>query len=172
MNQREWAGVVARLNLNWPGQQIATRTADEWFEAKTHSPMSDGTGPLADFPAAEVWAAVDRCRRDLRPGYDGRPRGAWLPNLADILAAIDTNWREAAASRRELEAQAARAARNRVGGVPMPPETKDAVRILAASKLPPGHPEHIPGPVARQRIETLYELLEVRIGLKELGQLT
>jgi hypothetical protein len=172
MYQGEWARIVARLNVNWPGQQITKLTADEWFGPKNQSPHSEGTGPLASFPAAEVWEAVDRCRQDLTPGHDGRPRGAWLPNLADILAAIDANWRDRAAQRRELEARQARAARNAVGGVPMPPETKEALQVLKASKSPPGTPDHIPGPLARQRIEALAEQLTARVDLEKLGQLT
>lgn len=151
---------MGRLNLNWPGQQITTETANEWYEA------------LSGFPVREVWDAIDRCRRDLTPAADGRPTGRWLPSLAEILAAIDTNWGEAAAMRRELEAREARAARNAAGGVPMPPETKEALRILTASKNPPGHPDHIPGPVARQRIEALADQLAERVDREKAGQLT
>ena len=143
MDHQEWTGIVARLNLNWPGQQIAKPTADEWF------------GPLEPFPATEVWDAVDRCRRDLTPGADGRPRGTWLPNLAELLAAVDANWRERSAARRELEARDRRAARNRRGGVPMPPETKEALALLERSKLMPGNPDRLEPATARERIEAL-----------------
>ena len=106
MHHRERAQLVARLNLNWPGQQISKPTADEWF------------GPLQAFPASEVWDAVDRHRRTITPGRDGRPVGHWRPELADLLAAIDANWRERSAERRQLLARAARAARVRSKSAP------------------------------------------------------
>ena len=160
MQPNEWRHIVARLAANYPGQALPAETATEWY------------GPLAQFPPGEVWDAVDRHRRDMTEGRDGRPRGAWMPNLAELLAAVDANWREASAARRELEARQARAARNAQGGVPMPAETKEALRILAASKLLPGDPGHIPGPIARQRIDTLAEQLAERVDREKAGQLT
>ena len=150
---------MARLNANYPGQQVDALTATEWY------------GPLEGFPAAEVWAAIDRHRRDLTPGRDGVPTGHWAPSLAGILACLDANWREASAARRELEARAARDERNGRGGVRMPPETKEALEVLEASKTPPGHPGHIPGPVARQRIEALADQLAERVDLAKRGEL-
>jgi hypothetical protein len=141
--------------LNWPGQQISSQTADEWF------------GPLQAFPASEVWDAVDRHRRTITPGRDGRPVGHWRPELADLLAAIDANWRERSAARRQVEAKAARAARNGRGGVVMPPETREALRLLERSKLLPEHPDHLDSATARERIEDLADQLEVRVGLRE-----
>jgi hypothetical protein len=138
--------------LNWPGQQISDLTAEEWF------------GPLDAFPAGEVWDAVDRHRRTITPGRDGRPVGHWRPELADLLAAIDANWRERSAERRELLAKAARAARNGRGGVPMPPETKEALRLLERSKLLPEHPDHLDPATARERIEDLADQVEERVG--------
>ena len=150
---------MARLAANYPGQALPAETATEWF------------GPLAQFPAAEVWDAVDRHRRDMTEGRDGRPRGAWMPNLAELLAAVDKNWREQSAARREIEARQARAARNAQGGVPMPPETKEAMRILAAASTPPGHPDHVPGDIARKRIEMLADQLAERVDLAKRGEL-
>jgi hypothetical protein len=160
MHQGEWAQIVARLNLNWPGQQITKLTADDWF------PKFEG------FPAAEVWEAIDRCRSDITPGPDGRPRGAWLPNLADILAAIDANWHEAAAARRELEATAARAARNGKGGATAPPEWTDIRRTLEASKALPESPGHMLPDLARQRIDALVDQLDEREAREQMGTLT
>lgn len=159
MAPSEWEHLVQRLNGNYPGQQINPLTTAEWYE------------PLSSFPNAEVWAAIDRHRRDLTPGRDGIPAGHWAPSLAGILACIDANWRDASAARRELEARAARAERNGHGGARMPPETKQALEILKAAKASPGSPGHIPGPVASQRIEALADQLDERIARKELGQL-
>jgi len=169
MHQREWANLVARLNLNWPGQQIAKPTADEWYGPDLNG--GKATGPLADFPASEVWDAIDRCRCDVRPGPDGRPRGAWLPNLADILAAIDANWRERIAARRELEAKQARARRNSVGGVPAPPETREAIDLLRRSTLLPGNPDRLDPKTARARIDALADQLAERLEREQTGTL-
>lgn len=150
---------MARLAANYPGQALPAETAAEWF------------GPLASFPASEVWDAVDRHRRDLTEGRDGRPRGAWMPNLAELLAAVDANWRERSATQRELEARDRRAARNRQGGMPMPPETKEALRLLERSKLMPGHPDRLDPATARERIEALAEQLAERVDREKAGQL-
>jgi hypothetical protein len=152
MTVDEWERLVVRLNANYPGQQVEPLTAAEWF------------GPLEPFPPGEVWDALDRCRRDLRPGQDGRPVGRWAPTLADVLAAVDANWRERSAERRELLAKAARAERNGRGGVPMPPETREALRLLERSKLLPEHPDHLDPATARERIEALAGQLEERVG--------
>lgn len=151
---------MAKLNANYPGQQIDALTAAEWF------------GPLSGFPVAEVWQAIDRHRRDLTPGRDGLPTGHWVPSLAGILACIDANWREASAARRELEAREARAAaRNGKGGATAPPETTEARRILEASKTLPDHPDHVPGPIARQRVDALGDQLAERVDLQKRGEL-
>jgi hypothetical protein len=159
MQPQEWTHVVARLNANYPGQQIDPLTAAEWF------------GPLQGFPAGEVWDAIDRHRRNLAPGRDGLPTGHWAPSLAGVLAAIDANWREASAARRELEARARRAERNGRGGVRMPPETKEAVRLLEASMQPPGTRGHMPLAVAKTRILGLAEQLADRDDRAQAGEL-
>jgi len=148
----EWERLVLRLNANYPGQQVEPLTAAEWF------------GPLEVFPPGEVWDAIDRHRRDLSPGRDGQPAGQWAPSLAGILAAIDVNWRERSAERRQLLVRAARADRNGRGGVPMPPETREALRLLERSKLLPEHPDHLVPATARERIEDLADQLETRVG--------
>ena len=155
MNQREWTAIVGRHNLNWPGQQITKPTADEWY------------GPLAGFPATEVWAAIDRHRQDLTPGRDGLPIGHWAPSLADLLACIDANWREASAARRELEARKARAASN--GGTVQlaPKEWGEIRRVLEASKGVPGEPGHMLPSLARQRIEQ--QLIELNERVEQLS---
>jgi hypothetical protein len=160
MQPNEWTRLVARINANYPGHQVDALTAAEWF------------GPLSQFPAGEVWDAIDRHRRDLTPGRDGLPTGHWAPSLAGILACIDANWRDQAVIRRELEAREARAARNARGGVPMPPETKQALEALRASKSLPGTPGHVKPELARRRIDELADQLVDRVDREQMGQLT
>lgn len=146
---------MVRLNANYPGQQVEPLTAAEWF------------GPLQGFPAAEVWDAIDRHRRDLTPDRDGRPAGHWAPSLAGILACVDANWRERSAARRELEARQRRE-RNGKGGVPAPPEFTEARKLLERTKLMPDHPDRLEVATARARIEALADQLD----LAEVGRLT
>ena len=141
---------MARLAANYPGQALPAETATEWF------------GPLAQFPAAEVWDAVDRHRRDMTEGRDGRPRGAWMPNLAELLAAVDKNWREQSAARRELETRQAKATRPGVVAI-APPEWTEIRRIIEASKGLPGEPGHMLGQVARDRIQALIDQHNERV---------
>ena len=150
MTRQEWTQIAAKLNANYPGQQVEPPTAAEWF------------GPLQGFPASEVWDAVDRVRRESR----------FLPSLAELLAALDANWRERSAARRELEAQKVRAARNSRGGALMPDETKQAIELLRRSTLMPGNPDRLDPAVARERIEALADQLTERQDREKAGQLT
>lgn len=159
MQPTQWRQIVARLAANYPGQALPAETAAEWFD------------PLAQFPATEVWEAVDRHRRDLTEGRDGRPRGAWMPNLAELLACIDANWREAARARRELEARESRTRFNALGGVPAPPETKEAIALLKASKQLPGTPGHMTPKLVRERSDALWEQLNERQERERMGTL-
>jgi hypothetical protein len=161
---------VARLNINWPGQQIAKPTADEWFGLDPDS--GKGTGPLSDFPASEVWDAVERHRRNITPGRDGLPVGRWAPQLTDLLAAIDANWRERAAARRELEARQAKAAHNSRGGNPPPPETTEVRQLLERSKRLPGTPDYLERKTARARVDVLAGQLNERLEREQAGTLT
>jgi hypothetical protein len=151
MQPHEWRQLVARIAANYPGQALPAETAAEWY------------GPLQTFPASEVWDAIDRHRRDLSVNGDGRPRGAWLPNLAEILAAVDANWRERSAERRQLLAHAARAERNGRGGVAAPAETRQARELLEQSKRLPGSPDYLEPRTARERIDALAEQLANRM---------
>lgn len=147
---------MLRLNANYPGQQVEPATALEWY------------GPLSGFSAQEVWAALERHRQDLTKGQDGRPRGAWLPSLAEILDGVDVNWREESAARRRLEASARR---NAGGGVPMPPETREAIGLLHRSTFAPGVAGRLERSVARQRIEVLADQLAERFDREQEGRL-
>jgi hypothetical protein len=159
MAPTEWEHLVQRLNANYPGQQIDPLTSAEWF------------GPLAGFPASEVWDAIDRHRRTLDPGRDGQPLGHWAPSLAGILACIDANWRERAKARHALETQQAKTRRNSVGGTPMPPETKAAIDLLRRSTLLPGNPDRLDPKTARARIDVLAGQLSERLEREQTGTL-
>jgi hypothetical protein len=112
MTRDEWKAVHTKLNASYPHQQIPPETAAVWYEE------------LAPLDAGEVWLAIRRHRRESR----------FPPSLAEILAAIDANFREMAEARR---AQARAEARmTPVPWVPMPPETKEALRILAEASKP------------------------------------
>lgn len=150
MTVDEWERIVLRLNANYPGQQVEPPTALEWF------------GPLSGFPAAEVWDAIDVLRR----------ASDYLPSLKAILAAIDTNWRERSAARRELEASRIRAARNAPHRGTVPPEVEQIRELLERSKRLPGTPDHLDPKVARERIEALADQLNERVDLAKTGQLT
>lgn len=122
--------------------------------------------------ASEVRDALERHRGNITPGRDGLPIGRWMPSLADLLACIDANWREASAARRELEARKARAASN--GGTVQlaPKEWGEIRRVLEASKGVPGEPGHMLPSLARQRIEQQLGELNERVEREELGRLT
>jgi hypothetical protein len=141
----EWERIVLRLNANFPGQQLEPPTAVEWF------------GPLSAFPVGEVWDAIDTLRRT----------SDYLPSLKAILAAIDTNWRERSAARRALEAQEARTARTKLGGVIMPPETRQAIEVLKDSIA-----GRIDKALARKRIDDLADQLAERVDREQMGQLS
>lgn len=149
MTRQEWTQIVAKLNANFPGQQVEPPTAAEWF------------GPLQDFPASEIWGAVDRVRRESK----------FLPALSELLAAVDLNWRERSAARRELEVREARAARNSRGGALMPDETKQAIELLRRSTLMPGNPDRLDPASARNRIEALADQLAERVDREQAGEL-
>jgi hypothetical protein len=160
MELPEWEHLAARINANYPGQQVEPLTAADWF------------GPLSSFPATEVWDGIDRHRQDITPGRDGQPIGHWAPSLAGILAAIDANWRERAKARHALETQQAKTRRNSVGGTPMPPETKAAIDLLRRSTLLPGNPDRLDPKTARARIDALAGQLSERLELERSGMLT
>lgn len=133
MAWEQWTEIVARLNASWPDQQIEPPTAREWFDDLRHLDPGD------------VWLAVRELRKEQR----------WRPSLAEILAGVKiyrANLAEQVRSqhRRQIDAR---------GGVPMPPETKEAMRILG---------ESIKGTIdkteARQMIDTLADRLKERIG--------
>jgi hypothetical protein len=159
MAPNEWERLALRHNASYPAQQLDPFTAAEFYEK------------LSGFPAGEVWDAIDRHRSNITVGRDGLPIGRWAPTLADILACIDANWRERAAERRQLLAMAARVERNSRGGTPAPPETKEAIRLLEATKRLPGTPGHMDLAVALIRMAGLSEQLNQRLEREQTGTL-
>jgi hypothetical protein len=134
--------MVARLNANYPDQELRPETAVEWF------------GALASFPAVEVQAAVERVRRERE----------WMPTgVAVILNAIDANWDQARAAEREQQAVAARRRRNAGGGESPPAEFHEALELLSRTTLPPYHPKHLAPAEGRRLIEAVSDRLDARI---------
>ena len=127
---------MTKLNASFPGQAIGPETAVEWWQE------------LADFETPEVWLAVRRCRRERE----------WMPTLHAIHEAIDANHREET-ERRQATARALAADERRQRGVPMPPETRQAMEILQGSLE-----GRIDGPSARRMIDQLADQLKARVG--------
>ena len=105
-----WTEIVARLNATYPDRQIETATAREWYDE------------LAHLETGDVWLAIRRLRTEQK----------WRPELAEILIACKL--------RRVEMAEQARSQRQRLTagrrGVPMPPETKQALEILKETLHP------------------------------------
>lgn len=127
---------MAKLNASFPGQAIGPETAVEWWQE------------LAPFEAPEVWLAVRRCRRERE----------WMPTLHAVHEAIDANHRDDA-ERRQQALRLVAAEQRRRRGVPMPPETRQALEILGGRI-----DGHIDGSDARAMIEALADQLEARTG--------
>jgi hypothetical protein len=95
-----------------------------------------------------------------------------MPNLAELLAAVDANWRERAKARHALETQQAKAAHNSRGGRPPPPETTEARKLLERSKRLPGTPDYLERKTARARSDALASQLNERLEREQSGTLT
>src|SRR5687768_12174838 len=106
MTWEQWAAITARLNLSYPEQPINEGTAREWFVE------------LGQLDAGDVWLAIRTIRREER----------FRPNLASIIAGVELHPRDMAAARQAQLALTARPGHR--GGVPMPPETREALAIL------------------------------------------
>jgi hypothetical protein len=136
----EWRDIVAKLNASYPGQEISPETAAEWYTE------------LARLDAGDVWLAIRELRTEIK----------WRPSLAEILAGVKVYRAKLAeqAYSQELRHLARRK------GTPMPPETRQAMEILADS---------ITGKVdktqARQMIDALAAQLEARLEREQLVRL-
>lgn len=139
MTPAEWARIVDRLNDSYPSQPISADTAREWYEE------------LADLDEGEVWLAIRAHRRHepFRPGVAAILAGAAI-HRQDMAEALAAQQRAAAAPRRAPRS-----------GVPMPPETREALRILA-ERMNPATPADERAE-AHRMIEALADQLAARI---------
>lgn len=121
-----------RLNASWPDQQIEPVTAGEWFDE------------LDRLDAGDVWLAIRELRTECK----------WRPSLAEILAGVKLYRAKLAEQVHHQHLQLT----GRQQGVPMPPETKQAMEIVrdaAAGKLDRRQ--------ARQMCDTLATRLSERL---------
>ena len=102
MTPTEWARIAAYLAAVWPGQPLASETAQLWYQE------------LAGYPAELVAEAARELARSSR----------YLPTLAELLTAVR-------ARRERVQALAPRSWQQPAGGQPMPPETRQALALLA-----------------------------------------
>lgn len=77
MTRSEWFKIVAVLQARWPNQQIATESAEVWFE------------DLNEFPAEQVSAAASALYRD---GREFAPNGAQIRSKLIELTADNDGW--------------------------------------------------------------------------------
>jgi hypothetical protein len=133
MDWDQWDIIVGELNISYRHQEIEPLTARAWFRT------------LEPYPAPQVARAAARCVGT-----------AEFISCYAIVQAIKDEQREYQANRSTVLPLPAR-------GVPMPPETKEAIAVLKRSKLLPGHPNYLTGPEARQRIDQLAGYLDARL---------
>ena len=129
----EWDELVQRLNMGFPHQQIDHFTAEVWWDT------------LKDYSREEVGRALARCLGSVE-----------FISCYALVEAIKDERRERSAVRSTALPMPARKA-------PPPPEWTEIRSVLERSKLLPGHPDHIPGPDARKRIEELISYHETRL---------
>src|SRR3954447_10471836 len=108
----EWKAIVAKLNASYPDQPINAATAREWYDDLKH------------LDAGDIWLAIRVIRREER----------FRPQLASILAGVKLHRRDMAEARQRQERELERSQYK--PGVPMPPETREALDILAEVKRP------------------------------------
>jgi len=130
VNWNEWTQIVAKLNASFPGQQIEPPTAREWFDE------------LHGYAAGEVWLAIRLLRKEEK----------FRPGLAEIITGIKLCRRDMADAKRIQEQK--QGTRNLGGGRggPMPPETQEALKILAEASKPENGIDKVQ---ARAMIESL-----------------
>jgi hypothetical protein len=115
MAWEQWLEIVARLNASWPDQQIEPPTAAEWYDE------------LAHLDPGDIWLAIRQLRREHH----------FRPNLAELLVAHKVHRVEMAEAAKSQQRQHALGRR----GTPMPPETRQAMEILAETLHPNTTPE-------------------------------
>jgi hypothetical protein len=134
---QQWTEIVAKLNASYPDQPINAATAAEWFTE------------LDRLDAGDVWLAIRELRTEMR----------WRPGLAEILAGVKLYRAKLA---EQAHSQQLRHLSGRKG-MPMPPETRQAMEILKDSVA-----GKVDGPQARLMIDTLATQLEERLAREQL----
>jgi hypothetical protein len=133
MDWEQWQVIVGELNTSFLHQIIEPDTARSWFRT------------LEPYPPMQVARAAERAK------------AAQFLSLYVIVEAIKDEQREYQATRStaplDLPAK----------GVPPGPEWSEMRKVLERSMLLPGHPDHLPGPVARQRLDELHRYRVARL---------
>src|SRR5215213_1323907 len=125
MDWDQWNVIVGELNVSFRHQEIEPLTARSWFRTLEH------------YPAVQVARAAARCVGTVE-----------FISCYAIVQAIKDEQREYQATRSTVLPMPPRRC-------PPPPEWTEIRKTMERSKLLPGHPDHLPGPVARKRIEEL-----------------
>jgi hypothetical protein len=133
MIRDEWDELVDRLNVGFPHQQIDEYTTEAWFDT------------LRAYSREEVGRALARCLGTVE----------WISCYA-LVEAIKDEKRERSAVRSTVLPLPGRK-------TPPPPEWTAIRDVLERSMLLPGHPDHIPGPEARKRIDQLAGYHDARL---------
>lgn len=114
-------------------QVIELLTSRSWFRQ------------LEKYPGEQVRRAAERCVGMVE-----------FISCYAIVQAIETERREYQATHSTVTPLPAK-------GVPMPPETREAIAVLRRSTLLPDHPDHLPPAQARARVEELAGYLDARL---------
>jgi hypothetical protein len=113
LDEATWDALADRLVAGYPNAQLTDAERAEWLDE------------LERYPAALVEAGVRRCRRERFV----------MPSLAVLLRAVETERQAAVRARRDAEQATARAALAAQQGIPMPPETRRALQLVARRQL-------------------------------------
>lgn len=105
---------MAKLNASYPDQKIEPATAREWYDE------------LGDLEAGDVWLAIRAHRR----------HETFRPGIAAILGGVAIHREDMALALAAQQRAADQLEARRRRGVPMPPETREALDVIAeATKL-------------------------------------
>ena len=125
------------MNTAYLGQQISPETAALWYP------------DLEPYDIGDIWLALRRLRVESR----------FMPDLSEIRAGVIVYRREFAEQAHSQELRHLGSRR----GMPMPPETRQALEILKDSVA-----GKVDGTQARQMIDTLANRLEERLARVQL----
>lgn len=132
MDRTDWALAVVAFQEAYPGQAFDDPTMKLWFRA------------LEGYTREEIARALLRCLRERE----------WLSSYA-LAEAVKEDRRERSVGRSTVTELPPR-------GVPMPPETREAIAALRRSTLLPDHPDYLPSDQARARADELAGYLDAR----------